>query len=80
MLRICVSNGYSRRSTSVVNLPVTENSLNVGLSAIGDGELQLELRFVGRNYLPLRWWNATVLRKDQWRWQDGRWWVVPGKI
>ena len=52
----------------------------LGLSATADGVLELSLRFVGRNDLPLRWWNASLLRTDQWRWQDGRWWVVPGKV
>ncbi|MFO0689312.1 MAG: hypothetical protein U0900_11450, partial [Myxococcota bacterium] len=52
----------------------------LGLSATGDGVLKLSLRFVGKNDLPLRWWNATLLRTDEWRWQDGRWWVVPGKL
>jgi hypothetical protein len=42
--------------------------------------LELSLRFVGRNDLPLRWWNASVLRTDEWQWRDGRWWVVPGKV
>ena len=52
----------------------------LGIEA-GDGDsLRLSLRFIGRNDLPLRWWNATLLRTDQWRWQDGRWWVVPGKV
>lgn len=45
-----------------------------------DGSLALSLRFVGHNDLPLRWWNARLLRTDQWRWQEGRWWLVPGKI
>ena len=44
------------------------------------GSIQLFLRFVGKNDLPLRWWNASLLRRDDWRWQDGRWWVVPGKV
>lgn len=52
----------------------------LGLSARADGVLQLSLRFVGRNDLPLRWWTASVLRTDEWRWQNGRWWVVPGKV
>ncbi len=52
----------------------------LGLNATGEGVLKLSLRFVGKNDLPLRWWNATVLRTDEWRWQDGRWWVVPGKV
>lgn len=52
----------------------------LGLSATGDGMLTLSLRLVGKNDLPLRWWNTSLLRKDEWRWQDGRWWVVPGKV
>lgn len=52
----------------------------VGLSSTADGVLELSLRFVGRNDLPLRWWNATVLRTDEWQWKGGRWWVVPGKV
>jgi hypothetical protein len=52
----------------------------LGISVVGDGELRLSLRFVGKNDLPLRWWNATLLRTDEWRWRDGRWWVVPGKV
>ncbi len=52
----------------------------LGLTATADGILKLSLRFVGRNDLPLRWWNATLLRTDEWQWQGGRWWVVPGKV
>jgi hypothetical protein len=52
----------------------------LGVSVVGDGVIRLSLRFVGGNDLPLRWWNATLLRTDEWRWRDGRWWVVPGKV
>jgi hypothetical protein len=52
----------------------------LGIEVNPSGSLQLSLRFIGRNDLPLRWWNATLLRTDEWRWQDDRWWVVPGKI
>jgi hypothetical protein len=52
----------------------------LGLSSTADGVLKLSLRFVGRNDLPLRWWNASVLRTDEWQWRSGRWWVVPGKV
>jgi len=44
------------------------------------GLLWLTIRFTGRNDLPLRWWNATLVRKDQWEWREDRWWVVPGKV
>ena len=52
----------------------------LGIEADPDGSIRLSLRFIGRNDLPLRWWNAILLRTDVWRWQEGRWWVVPGKV
>jgi len=52
----------------------------LGIEVDPGGSFQLSLRFIGRNDLPLRWWNAILLRTDEWRWQDGRWWVVPGKV
>jgi hypothetical protein len=57
----------------------TEVSL-LGIEVGPGGSLFLSLRFVGRNDLPLRFWNAVLLRTDEWRWQDDRWWVVPGKV
>jgi hypothetical protein len=44
------------------------------------GSLNVEVRFTGENDLPLRWWSASLVRNDEWRWLDGRWWVVPGKV
>jgi hypothetical protein len=52
----------------------------LGIEVNPSGSLQLSLLFIGRNDLPLRWWNATLLRTDEWRWQDDRWWVIPGRI
>ena len=52
----------------------------LGVEVEPSGSLRLSLRFVGRNDLPLRWWNAVLLRTDEWRWEDDRWWVVPGKV
>ena len=52
----------------------------LGIDRDPSGTLKVSLRFVGRNDLPLRWWNATLFRTDEWLWQDGRWWVVPGKV
>lgn len=60
------------------NRPTRVDLLGIGQTP--EGSLLLSLRFIGRNDLPLRWWNATLLRTDEWRWQDGRWWVVPGKV
>jgi hypothetical protein len=52
----------------------------LGIEVEPNGSFLLSLRLTGRNDLPLRWWNATLLRTDEWLWQDDRWWVVPGKI
>lgn len=52
----------------------------LGIEVDEGGSLRLSLRFVGRNDLPLRWWNSSLLRTDEWSWRDGRWWVVPGKV
>lgn len=52
----------------------------LGVEVGPEGHLLLSLRFTGNNDLPLRWWSATLERVDEWRWQDGRWFVVPGKI
>ena len=52
----------------------------LGVDVSESGNVLLKLRYVGRNDLPLRWWNATLLRTDEWSWRDGRWYVVPGKV
>jgi hypothetical protein len=52
----------------------------LGIEVSSSGNLLLELRFVGQNDLPLRWWTASLVRKDEWTWQDERWFVVPGKV
>jgi pyruvate,orthophosphate dikinase len=52
----------------------------VGIEPMGEDSIRLRVRFVGRNDLPLRWWSASLERTDQWRWEDGRWWVIPGKV
>ena len=52
----------------------------LGVEVGPEGNLLLSLRFTGKNDLPLRWWNATLVRTDEWSWRDGRWFVVPGKI
>ena len=52
----------------------------LGIDLAESGNLLLEVRFVGRNDLPLRWWNTSLVRQDEWTWRDGRWYVVPGKV
>jgi hypothetical protein len=34
----------------------------------------------GENGLPLRWWSTFVSREDRWEFDQGRWWIVPGKL
>lgn len=52
----------------------------LGMRLAESGNLLLELRFTGRNDLPLRWWNTSLVRTDEWTWREGRWFVVPGKV
>ena len=52
----------------------------LGIDLAESGNLLLEVRFVGRNDLPLRWWSTSLVRQDEWTWRDGRWYVVPGKV
>jgi len=52
----------------------------LGVKIAESGNLLMSLRFVGRNDLPLRWWNATLEREDEWTWNGVRWFVVPGKV
>ncbi len=52
----------------------------LGVEVAESGNLLLKLRFIGRNDLPLRWWNTSLVRTDEWTWRDDRWFVVPGKV
>jgi len=40
----------------------------------------VEVTLRGENGLPLRWWSTSVVRRDQWEFESGRWWVIPGKV
>ena len=60
------------------NRPTVVELLSVGKNP--RGSLAVDVRFTGENDLPLRWWSASLVRTDEWRWLDGRWWVVPGKV
>jgi len=52
----------------------------LGIAVSESGTLVLALRITGRNDLPLRFWNATLLRTDEWVWREDRWFIVPGKV
>jgi hypothetical protein len=60
------------------NRPTRIDLLSV--TRMENGSLSLLMRFIGENDLPLRWWNAELLRADEWQWRDGRWWIVPGRV
>jgi hypothetical protein len=53
----------------------------LGLIADGHGRVLVQVRFTGKNGLPLRWWNTRLLREDRWQLGgQGRWWIMPGKV
>ena len=41
---------------------------------------RLRLRFVGEDGRPLRPNHVALLRSDLWEWQEGQWWITPGKL
>jgi hypothetical protein len=40
----------------------------------------VRVRLWGDNAQPLRWWRVNLLREDRWVSEEGRWWIVPGKL
>ncbi len=46
----------------------------------GPGRARVRFRLRGDNGLPLRFWSTTIEREDVWQREDGRWWIVPGKL
>jgi len=60
------------------NRPVEMEVLELILD--GPGSARVRSRFVGRNGLPLRPGNVTLLREDHWERLEGQWWIIPGKF
>jgi hypothetical protein len=58
--------------------PLSVDVLGFDLEAPGRARVTTEL--VGKNGLPLRFWNVRLRREDQWERIDGSWWIVPGKL
>ncbi len=52
----------------------------LGIAPAGPEQVIVRVRFTGENGLPLRWWATRIVREDQWEREDGRWWIVPGKL
>jgi hypothetical protein len=46
----------------------------------GPGSARVTTRIVGKNGLPLRFWNTRLDRVDRWERVEGTWWIVPGKL
>ncbi|MEE8581372.1 MAG: hypothetical protein V3T33_07265 [Myxococcota bacterium] len=46
----------------------------------GDATARLIVRFRGDNARPLRWWRTAVVREEVWKREQGRWWIIPGKL
>jgi hypothetical protein len=46
----------------------------------GPGRARVRFRLRGDNGLPLRFWSTSIEREDVWQREDGRWWIVPGKL
>jgi hypothetical protein len=44
------------------------------------GRARVTARLVGKNGLPLRFWDVSLRREDRWERIDGSWWIVPGKL
>jgi len=42
--------------------------------------VRMEVRFVGEDGRPLRFWKTDLVRVDQWREIGGRWWIIPEKL
>ena len=46
----------------------------------GPRRVRVRVRFRGENALPLRWWSTDAVREDVWDFDQGRWWITPGKV
>jgi hypothetical protein len=50
------------------------------MARTGPTRVRVRVRFRGENALPLRWWSTRTVREDLWEFEDGRWWITPGKV
>jgi hypothetical protein len=41
---------------------------------------RVRVRYVGEDDRPLRPFEVGLERVDRWHWEDGTWWIRPGKI
>jgi hypothetical protein len=45
----------------------------------GPGRARVQVRIVGEDGRPLRFWTASVRREDRWERRSGQWWITPAK-
>jgi len=45
----------------------------------GPGRARVQVRIVGEDGRPLRFWTASVEREDRWERRSGQWWITPAK-
>lgn len=50
------------------------------MARTGPTQVRVKVQFTGENALPLRWWSTQTVREDLWEFEDGRWWISPGKV
>jgi hypothetical protein len=43
----------------------------------GPGRARVQVRIVGEDERPFRFWTSTVRREDRWERRSGQWWVTP---
>jgi len=52
----------------------------LAIERVGPNRLRLRVRFYGEDNRPLRFWTVSMEREDEWAWDAGRWWIIPGKV
>ena len=43
----------------------------------GPGRARVQVRIVGDDERPFRFWTSTVRREDRWERRSGQWWITP---
>ena len=60
------------------NRPIAFEILGFEVAEPENARVEVLLR--GANNQPLRFWGTSLTRTDRWRYVDGHWWIIPGKL
>jgi len=60
------------------NRPIAFEILGFEVTEPESARVEVLLR--GANNQPLRFWGTSLTRTDRWRYVDGHWWIIPGKL